>query len=144
MSWLLDKIAGIFNGNAETATGSVAAENGFVKKNATKTDMETMLAGPSEGAAASGKTPVSEVKTGSFSIIKNSDGSYSVSIDGSICSNSKGAMRQIAEALGFEYDKTWTTQQFGAKLSKFILENTGVEEATVAVEEDKYIKLSTI
>ena len=232
MSWLLDKIAGIFNGNAETATGSVAAENGFVlknstkvselkhafnerfgsllrvyegrsqvddaatlaevgltnegtfecrgnlqvgtfitrmaeehglkvkvytcddwvavldgltltasglvKKNATKADMETMLAGPSEGAAASGKTPVSEVNAGSFSIIKNSDGSYSVSIDGSICSNSKGAMRQIAEALGFEYDKVWTTQQFGAKLSKFILENTGVEEATVAVEEDKY------
>lgn len=144
MSWLLDKIAGIFNGNAENATGSVAAENGFVKKNATKTDMETMLAGPSEGTATTGKTQVSEVKAGSFFIIKNSDGSYSVSIDGSICSNSKGAMRQIAEALGFEYDKTWTTQQFGAKLSKFILENTGVEEATVAVEEDKYIKLSTI
>lgn len=230
MSRLLDKIAGIFNGNAESATGSVAAENGFalknstkvselkqafnerfgsllrvyegrsqvddaatlaevgltnegtfecrgnlqvgtfitrmaeehglkvkvytcddwvavldgltltasglVKKNATKADMETMLAGPSEGAAASGKTPVSEVKTGSFSIIKNSDGSYSVSIDGSICSNSKGAMRQIAEALGFEYDKAWTTQQFGAKLSRFIQENTGAAESAPAQKEE--------
>ena len=230
MSRLLDKIAGIFNGNAESATGSVAAENGFVlknstkvselkqafnerfgsllrvyegrsqvddaatlaevgltnegtfecrgnlqvgtfitrmaeehglkvkvytcddwvavldgltltasglvKKNATKADMETMLAGPSEGAAASGKTPVSEVKAGSFSIIKNSDGSYSVSIDGSICSNSKGAMRQIAEALGFEYDKAWTTQQFGAKLSRFIQENTGAAESAPAQKEE--------
>lgn len=36
MSWLLDKIAGIFNGNAENATGSVAAENGFVLKNSAK------------------------------------------------------------------------------------------------------------
>lgn len=230
MSWLLDKIAGIFNGDAENATGSVAAENGFVlknstkvselkqafnerfgsllrvyegrsqvddaatlaevgltnegtfecrgnlqvgtfitrmaeehglkvkvytcddwvavldgltltasglvKKNATKADMETMLAGPSEGAAASGKTPVSEVKAGSFSIIKNSDGSYSVSIDGNICSNSKGAMRQIAEALGFEYDKAWTTQQFGAKLSRFIQENTGAAESAPAQKEE--------
>lgn len=230
MSWLLDKIAGIFNGNAENATGSVAAENGFVlknstkvselkqafnerfgsllrvyegrsqvddaatlaevgltnegtfecrgnlqvgtfitrmaeehglkvkvytcddwvavldgltltasglvKKNATKADMETMLAGPSEGAAASGKTPVSEVKAGSFSIIKNSDGSYSVSIDGNICSNSKGAMRQIAEALGFEYDKAWTTQQFGAKLSRFIQENTGAAESAPAQKDE--------
>lgn len=229
MSWLLDKIARIFNGNAENATGSTAAENGFVlknstkvselkqafnerfgsllrvyegrsqvddaatlaevgltnegtfefrgnlqvgtfitrmveehglkvkvytsddwvavlegltltasglvKKNATKADMETMLAGPSEGAAASGKTPVSEVKAGSFSIIKNSDGSYSVSIDENICSNSKGAMRQIAEALGFEYDKAWTTQQFGAKLSRFIQENTGAAEAAKAEAE---------
>ena len=230
MSWLLDKIAGTFNGNAENVTGSVAAENGFVlknstkvselkqafnerfgsllrvyegrsqvddaatlaevgltnegtfecrgnlqvgtfitrmaeehglkvkvytcddwvavldgltltasglvKKNATKADMETMLAGSSEGAAASGKTPVSEVKAGSFSIIKNSDGSYSVSIDESICSNSKGAMRQIAEALGFEYDKAWTTQQFGAKLSKFIMENTGAAESAPAQKEE--------
>lgn len=230
MSWLLDQIAGIFNGNAENATGSVAAENGFVlknstkvselkqafnerfgsllrvyegrsqvddaatlaevgltnegtfecrgnlqvgtfitrmaeehglkvkvytcddwvavldgltltasglvKKSATRADMETMLAGPSEGTAATGKTPVSEVKAGSFSIIKNSDGSYSVSIDGSICSNSKGAMRQIAEALGFEYDKAWTTQQFGAKLSKFIMENTGAAESAPAQKEE--------
>ena len=224
MSWLLDKIAGIFNNDADNATGSVGAENGFVlknstkvselkqafnerfgsqlrvyegrsqvddaatlaevgltnegtfecrgnlqvstfitrmaeeyglkvkvytcdnwvavldgltltasgfvKKSATKADMETMLAGQSEGSDTSGKIPVSEVKAGGFSIIKNSDSSYSVAIDGSICSNSKGAMRQIAEALGFEYDKAWTTIQFGANLSKFIQENTGVAEST--------------
>lgn len=116
--------------------GLTLTASGLVKKSATRADMETMLAGPSEGAAASGKTPVSEVKAGSFSIIKNSDGSYSVSIDGNICSNSKGAMRQIAEALGFEYDKAWTTQQFGAKLSRFIQENTGVAESAPAQKEE--------
>lgn len=116
--------------------GLTLTASGLVKKSATRADMETMLAGPSEGAAASGKTPVSEVKAGSFSIIKNSDGSYSVSIDGNICSNSKGAMRQIAEALGFEYDKAWTTQQFGAKLSRFIQENTGAAESAPAQKDE--------
>ena len=30
--------------------------------------------------------------------------------------NTKGALREIAEAQGFEYDPTWTTRQFGKKL----------------------------
>ncbi len=34
------------------------------------------------------------------------------------CENAKGTMREISERIGFEYDPNWTTQQFGAKLSK--------------------------
>ncbi len=32
--------------------------------------------------------------------------------------NTKGALREIAEKIGFAYDAGWTTQQFGAKLIK--------------------------
>lgn len=115
--------------------GLTLSASGIVKKSATKADMEMMLSGGTDNPAQAGKTPVSEVKAGAFAIVKYSDNSYSVSIDGNVCANSKGAMRQLAEAIGFEYDKGWTTQQFGAKLSKFIKENAGVEEAPVAVEE---------
>lgn len=31
-------------------------------------------------------------------------------------SNTKGALREIAEEIGFEYDNSWTTRQFGTKL----------------------------
>lgn len=34
--------------------------------------------------------------------------------------NTKGALREIAEANGFEYDTNWTTRQFGSKLVDFI------------------------
>lgn len=116
--------------------GLTLSASGIVKKSATKADMEMMLSGGAETPEQSGKTPVSEVKAGAFAIVKYSDNSYSVSIDGNVCANSKGAMRQLAEAIGFEYDKGWTTQQFGAKLSKYIKENAGVEESPVAVEDD--------
>lgn len=35
-----------------------------------------------------------------------------------IYDNVKGALREIAEKQGFEYDPQWTTQQFGAKIVK--------------------------
>lgn len=35
-----------------------------------------------------------------------------------IYENVKGALREIAEKQGFEYDSQWTTQQFGAKIVK--------------------------
>lgn len=37
--------------------------------------------------------------------------------------NTKGALREIAESIGFEYDPNWTTQQFGSKLVNHINEN---------------------
>lgn len=37
--------------------------------------------------------------------------------------NTKGALREIAEKVGFDYDHTWTTRQFGNKLVDFINEN---------------------
>lgn len=35
-----------------------------------------------------------------------------------IYDNVKGSLRECAEAKGFDYDSTWTTRQFGAKLIK--------------------------
>lgn len=34
--------------------------------------------------------------------------------------NTKGALREVAEKIGFEYDSNWTTQQLGSKLVDFI------------------------
>ena len=53
-----------------------------------------------------------------YSVVKNENGGYTVKIDGKVCDNAKEGMRQISEAIGFEYDNAWNTQQFGAKLSK--------------------------
>ena len=52
-------------------------------------------------------------------------GEYVVSVkdDGAIevfrnYDNVKGSLREIAESKGFEYDPSWNTQQFGARLIK--------------------------
>ena len=34
--------------------------------------------------------------------------------------NVKGALREIAEKIGFEYDTAWTTRQFGSKLVDYL------------------------
>ncbi len=39
-----------------------------------------------------------------------------------IYDNVKGALREIAEKEGFEYDPAWTTRQFGSKLVDFLTE----------------------
>lgn len=36
--------------------------------------------------------------------------------------NVKGALREVAEKEGFEYDVNWTTRQFGSKLIDFLKE----------------------
>ena len=36
--------------------------------------------------------------------------------------NVKGALREVAEKEGIEYDPDWTTRQFGSKLIDFINE----------------------
>lgn len=42
-----------------------------------------------------------------------------------IYDNVKGALREIAEKEGFEYDSNWTTRQFGAKLIDFVKQKKG-------------------
>ena len=56
-------------------------------------------------------------------------GEYVVSVLGSgsieiyrIYDNVKGALREIAEKEGFEYDPAWNTRQFGSKLVDFLTE----------------------
>ena len=39
-----------------------------------------------------------------------------------IYDNVKGALREIAEKEGFEYDPAWTTRQLGSKLVDFLNE----------------------
>ena len=39
-----------------------------------------------------------------------------------IYDNVKGALREISEKEGFEYDPAWTTRQFGSKLVDFFNE----------------------
>lgn len=39
-----------------------------------------------------------------------------------IYDNVKGALREISEKEGFEYDPAWTTRQFGSKLVDFLNE----------------------
>ena len=57
---------------------------------------------------------------GEFTITKLSSGSIETF---QVFGNTKGALREIAENVGFEYDKDWTTQQFGNKLVNFINDN---------------------
>ncbi len=58
--------------------------------------------------------------SGEYIIQKEESGSVVVY---RIYDNSKGALREIAEKIGFEYDKEWTVRQLGSKLIDFINEN---------------------
>lgn len=53
------------------------------------------------------------------------------------CKNTKEALRTISEQLGFEYDKDWTTQQFGAKLEKFLEEHKDIADKVLKTPNTK-------
>lgn len=57
---------------------------------------------------------------GEFTISKLASGSIETF---QVFANTKGALREIAERIGFEYNNEWTTQQFGNKLVNFINDN---------------------
>ncbi|MCI6427576.1 MAG: hypothetical protein MR809_01610 [Rikenellaceae bacterium] len=52
-------------------------------------------------------------RSGEYVINKKDDGSIEVF---RVYDNVKGALREISESIGFEYDNAWTTRQFGSKL----------------------------
>lgn len=52
-------------------------------------------------------------RSGEYVINKNKDGAIEIY---RFYDNVKGALREIAESIEFEYDKAWTTRQFGSKL----------------------------
>ena len=52
-------------------------------------------------------------RSGEYVINKNKDGAIEIY---RFYDNVKGALREIAESIGFEYDNAWTTRQFGSKL----------------------------
>ena len=41
-------------------------------------------------------------------------------LESGVYDNVKGALREIAEKEGFEYDPEWNTRQFGSKLIDFL------------------------
>ena len=57
-----------------------------------------------------------------YVITINEDKSISVTLKGELCDNSKKALREVSELVGFEVDAKWTTRQLGAKLVAFLSE----------------------
>lgn len=50
---------------------------------------------------------------GEYTLTKRDSGSIETY---RVYDNTKGALREIAESIGFEFDPDWTTRQFGSKL----------------------------
>lgn len=83
-------------------------------------------------AAASATSPakpnLSDVKksaeTKDYLITQGNDGSITVyrknGDEWEESDNAKGALRELAAQVSFDYDKSWTTRQFGAKLIDFV------------------------
>ena len=55
--------------------------------------------------------------SGEYIVTVENSGSISVH---RIYDNTIGALREIAERIGFKYDTNWPTRQFGSKLVDFI------------------------
>ena len=55
-------------------------------------------------------------------VIINEDKSVSVTLKGTLCDNTKEALREVATAAKFKVDDKWTTRQLGAKLVAFLNE----------------------
>ena len=54
-----------------------------------------------------------------------------------IYDNVKGALREIAEKEGFEYDPNWNTRQFGSKLIDFLNGNVSSKTKATATENNE-------
>lgn len=60
-----------------------------------------------------GTNDEASAESGEYVIFKEASGTIQVYKD---YDNVKGALREISEKIGFEYDSKWTTRQFGSKL----------------------------
>ena len=89
--------------------GLTLEQAGKIKKNATKADMESIIACKRQDKNLQG-----------YTIEVREDGGYTVKKDGVECDNTKTAMREIAGLIGLKYDASWTTRQFGSKLIGFL------------------------
>ena len=52
-----------------------------------------------------------------------SNGSIKVMCNDIVCKNAVGTLRNIADAVGFQYDDNWNTRQFGKKMIDFLNKN---------------------
>lgn len=63
-----------------------------------------------------------KVTYGVYVVEADEKGSISVTKEGVACDNAKGALREIAQLVGFEVNPDWTSRQFGSKLMKYLSE----------------------
>ena len=61
-----------------------------------------------------------QVSYGDYEVIVEDGGKIVVMQSGQVLPNAKAGLRAIAEAVGFDFDPKWTTQQGGSKLVKFL------------------------
>lgn len=106
-----------------------------IPKQATKDGMESLVAYKREGAL-SGNT----VAFGKYTISIEDSGSVIVESDGEVASNTKEALRNIAEECNFEYNPDWTTRQFGKNLMTFLTNNNNNNNNNSAINTDNETK----
>lgn len=62
-----------------------------------------------------------QAETGEYIIVRRAQGEQKGKIDTyRTYANSKGALREVANAVGFEFDPNWTVRQLGNKLVDFL------------------------
>lgn len=99
--------------------GLTLEQAGKVKKSATKADMESMISKKTDADTSASQFKKSAV-SGDYTIGITPDSKVVVSKGGTVCDNAKGTMREISEMVGFKFETSWTTQQFGSKLVDFL------------------------
>lgn len=96
--------------NVKASLRAIADEVGFAYDDAwTTRQFGTKLVKEygDNGVAQFGEYGVQVLQSGSIESFKLYD-------------NTKGALREIAEAVGFDYDDNWNTRQFGSKLIGYL------------------------
>lgn len=56
------------------------------------------------------------------------NGSIKVTVNGSVATNTKDALRRIAKIIGFSFEESWNTRQFGKNLIEYIKTNNITEK----------------
>lgn len=110
---------------AKTETKTTKKEETKTPKTATAKKEEpkaTKTATAKKETTAKSKSKDSSVKYGKYEITVNEDKSVSVTLKGTLCDNTKEALREVATAAKFKVDDKWSTRQLGAKLVAFLSE----------------------
>ena len=66
------------------------------------------------------KGHVCRITVGDYIIVRAANGSIKVTVNGSVATNTKEALRRIAKIIGFSFEESWNTRQFGKNLIEYI------------------------
>lgn len=77
-----------------------------------------------------------EIIIGEYLVVEDIKGSFYVR---KTYSNTKGALREIADKIDFEYDDNWNTRQFGAKLIGELKGEKIPSKGTAHAEYDSFV-----